>query len=91
MPYNNQNVGYQKNKQSHEAAMFNVEGKLTIRDRVKIAFETFGDMTVEEVCKVLQREKCSVQPRITELRMQVCLRFRRCEMGKYGTTSQSGG
>lgn len=86
MPYNNQNVGYQKNKQSHEAAMFNVEGKLTIRDRVKIAFETFGNMTVEEVCKVLQREKCSVQPRITELKNAGVLEDSGdVKMGKYGT------
>ena len=87
MPYNNQGIGYQKNKQSLEAARYNATGKLTIREQVKIAFETFGDMTVEELCDVLQRDRVSVQPRITELKKQGVLEDSGAtKMGKYGTS-----
>lgn len=86
MPYNNQGIGYQKNRQSLEAAQYNATGKLTIREQVKIAFETFGDMTVEELCDVLQRDRVSVQPRITELKKQGVLEDSGAtKMGKYGT------
>lgn len=86
MPYNQQRVGYQKNKQSQEAAQFNAQGKLTIREQVKIAFETFGEMTVEELCKVLDRDRVSVQPRITELKNADVLEDSgMTRMGKYGT------
>ena len=86
MPYNNQGIGYQKNRQSLEAEQYNATGKLTIREQVKIAFETFGDMTVEELCDVLQRDRVSVQPRITELKKQGVLEDSGAtKMGKYGT------
>ena len=86
MPYNQERVGYQKNKQSQEAAQYNVKGKVTIREQVKIAFETFGDMTVEELCEVLQRDRVSVQPRITELKnVGVLEDSGTTKMGKYGT------
>jgi len=86
MPYNNQRVGYQNNKQSQEAAQYNAGGKLTIREKVKIAYETFGDMTVEELCEILQRDRVSVQPRITELKNAGVLEDSGAtKMGKYGT------
>lgn len=86
MPYNNQRVGYQNNKQSQEAAQYNATGKLTIREKVKIAYETFGDMTVEELCEILQRDRVSVQPRITELKNAGVLEDSgTTKMGKYGT------
>ena len=86
MPYNNQRVGYQNNKQSQEAAQYNAVGKLTIREKVKIAYETFGDMTVEELCEILQRDRVSVQPRITELKNAGVLEDSgTTKMGKYGT------
>ena len=86
MPYNNQRVGYQNNKQSQEAAQYNATGKLTIREKVKIAYETFGDMTVEELCEILQRDRVSVQPRITELKNAGVLEDSGAtKMGKYGT------
>ena len=87
MPYNQNRIGYQKNKQSQEAASFNSKGKVTIRDQVKIAFQTFGNMTVEEVCELIQRDPISVKPRLTELKNAGVLEDSgTTKMGKWGTS-----
>ena len=70
MGYNEEGIGYQKTDTSKEAAQFNKEGKLTIREQVK----------------TLSKDKVSVQPRLTELKNDGYLQDsgdRR--LGKWGT------
>jgi len=87
MPYNQNKIGYQKNDASKEAASFNLKGKLTIRDQVRIAFQTFGSMTVEEVCDLIQRDPISVKPRLTELKNAGVLEDSgETKIGKWGTS-----
>ncbi len=68
MGYNKEGIGYQTTDTSRQAAEFNKEGKLTIRDKVKELFTSKVKMTVEEVSKALSLSEVSVQPRVTELK-----------------------
>tara|TARA_R110002020_G_C15805545_1_gene731592 strand:+ start:194 stop:499 length:306 start_codon:yes stop_codon:yes gene_type:complete len=86
MGYNEEGIGYQKTDTSKEAAQFNKEGKLTIRDQVKTLFKEGLKLTSEEVCHILSKDKVSVQPRLTELKNDGYLQDsgdRR--LGKWGT------
>ena len=57
MGYNEEGIGYQKTDTSKEAAQFNKEGKLTIREQVKTLFAEGLKLTSEEVCHILSELK----------------------------------
>ena len=87
MPYSKEQIGYQKNKASKEAAEFNVGGKLTIKDQVKNYFQDQLEATTEETALALNRAEISVQPRISELKNQgILCDSGRTKMGKWGTS-----
>jgi hypothetical protein len=66
--YNNNGIGHQDNDASKEAASFNLEGKLSIRQQVANLFDLHGKLTVEQVSLLLNKPEISVQPRVTELK-----------------------
>ena len=54
MPYTDEKIGYQKNDASKEAASFNKNGKITIREQVLELFHERKELTVEQVSNCLQ-------------------------------------
>ena len=68
--YSNNNIGYQDNQSSEDAARFNVSGKLTLREQVACLFDKHNRLTAEEVCKLLDKPEISVKPRLTELKKE---------------------
>lgn len=87
MPYTDEGIGYQRNEASQEAASFNENGKLTIRDQVAKLFDKHKALTVEDVSRLLERAEISVQPRVSELKNAGYIEdsgYRK--MGKWGTS-----
>lgn len=68
MPYTDEKIGYQKNDASKEAANFNKNGKITIREQVLELFRERKELTAEQVAQIMNRAEISVKPRITELK-----------------------
>ena len=68
MPYTKEKIGYQKNDASKEAASFNKNGKITIREQVLELFRERKELTAEQVSQIMNRAEISVKPRITELK-----------------------
>ena len=86
MPYNQNDIGYQKNEASRNAASFNSEGKLTLREQVFILFKKHKELTNEDVSFHLNKPEISVQPRISELKNDGRVHNSgKKSMGKWGT------
>ena len=84
--YSDKGIGYRENDASKDAANFNVQGQLTIRQQVAELFDKHGRLTVEQVSHLLNKPEISVQPRVTELKNCGYLRNSgEKEMGKWGT------
>lgn len=66
--YSKDNIGYQDNQASKDAARFNVSGKLTLREQVSCLFDKHTRLTTEQVAKLLGKAEISVQPRVSELK-----------------------
>lgn len=87
MPYTDEKIGYQKNDASKEAASFNKNGKITIREQVLELFHQRKELTVEQVSKIMNRAEISVQPRISELKNAgLVADSGKKAMGKWGTS-----
>jgi predicted HTH transcriptional regulator len=87
MPYSKNQIGYQKNQSSKEAASFNVKGKLTVREQVLNLFIEHKELTNESVSQLLNRPEISVRPRITELKnMGFLADSGKKTVGKWGTS-----
>ncbi|MGB1178039.1 MAG: hypothetical protein ACPG4J_02090 [Lentibacter algarum] len=87
MPYTDEKIGYQKNDASKEAASFNKNGKITIREQVLELFHERKELTVEQVSKIMNRAEISVQPRISELKNAgLVADSGKKAMGKWGTS-----
>jgi len=81
MPYSKNQIGYQKNQSSKEAASFNVKGKLTVREQVLNLFIEHKELTNESVSQLLNR------PKITELKnMGFLADSGKKTVGKWGTS-----
>jgi hypothetical protein len=84
--YNKDGIGYQNNEASQDAANFNKNGKLTIRQQVLNLFDEHVKLTVEEVSSLLKLAEISVKPRVTELKNAGYIRnsgLRKWESGNY--------
>ena len=66
--YTDDDIGYQSNEASQEAAYYNVEGRLTLREQVLQLFRTNKRLTNEQVASILGRPEISTQPRVSELK-----------------------
>jgi len=87
VPYTDEKIGYQKNDASKEAASFNKNGKITIREQVLELFHQRKELTVEQVSKIMNRAEISVQPRISELKNAgLVADSGKKAMGKWGTS-----
>ena len=87
MPYNKDQIGYQKNQSSKDAASFNTQGKLTIREQVLELFKQHKELTNESVSQMLKKPEISVQPRVTELKnMGYVVDSGKKTIGKWGTS-----
>jgi len=87
VPYTDEKIGYQKNDASKEAASFNKNGKITIREQVLELFHERKELTVEQVSKIMNRAEISVQPRISELKNAgLVADSGKKAMGKWGTS-----
>ena len=86
MGYTEEDIGYQLNSCSEEAANFNVKGKISIREEVRKLFNTGQSLTVEEVSLILNKAEISVKPRLSELRKEGFLMDSgERKLGKWGT------
>jgi len=86
MGYDDNDIGYQSQDTSRQAARHNAEGKVTLRDQVRQLFNYNDNLTVVDVCRMLGREKISVQPRVTELKNENFLEDSGLrKTGPYGT------
>jgi hypothetical protein len=86
MGYTKEGIGYQFNSCSEEAANFNVEGKISIREEVRKLFNTGQSLTVEEVSLILNKAEISVKPRLSELRKEgFLIDSGERKRGKWGT------
>jgi predicted HTH transcriptional regulator len=86
MPYTKEKIGYQNINTSRNAAEFNKDGKITLRDQVMAFFETEFCATTEETANALGRPEISVQPRISELKNKGLIRASgKTKQGRWGT------
>jgi predicted HTH transcriptional regulator len=86
MPYTKEKIGYQNINTSRNAAEFNKDGKITLRDQVMAFFETEFCATAEETANALGRPEISVQPRISELKNKGLIRASgKTKQGRWGT------
>jgi hypothetical protein len=86
MGYTKEGIGYQFNSCSEEAANFNIEGKISIREEVRKLFNTGQSLTVEEVSLILNKAEISVKPRLSELRKEgFLIDSGERKRGKWGT------
>ena len=66
--YTDEDIGYQSNEASQEAAHYNVDGRATLREQVLQLFRKNKRLTNEQVAAILGRPEISTQPRVSELK-----------------------
>ena len=85
--YSKDNIGYQDNQASEDAARFKVSGKLTLREQVSRLFDKHTRLTVEQVSNLLNKAEISVQPRVSELKKEGYIKNSGDKViGKWGTS-----
>lgn len=68
MGYTQESIGYQSTDTSKQAALSNVDKKLTIREQVyEMLSNAKFPLSTEEIASQLNKPYVSVQPRISEL------------------------
>ena len=85
--YTDDDIGHQSNEASQDAAYFNVEGKITLREQVLQLFKINKRLTNEQVASILNRAEVSTQPRVSELKNAGAIRNSGIKsVGKWGTS-----
>ena len=85
--YTDDNIGYQSNEASQDAAYFNVEGKTSLREQILQLFKINKRLTNEQVASILNRAEISTQPRVSELKNAGAIRDSGIKsVGKWGTS-----
>lgn len=85
--YTDDGIGHQSNEASQDAAYFNVEGKVSLREQVLQLFQANKRLTNEQVASILGRPEISTQPRVSELKNAGAIRNSGIKsVGRWGTS-----